>query len=53
MFLLVDELRDLIRRHARPDGTTAIDGVLLSAADGPDEPQASTTGTVMALIAQG
>jgi AraC-like DNA-binding protein len=56
MFLLVDpltELRDLIARHARPDETTAIDGVLLSAADQPGEPRASTTGTVMAIIAQG
>jgi AraC-like DNA-binding protein len=54
MFLLVlDELRELIARHVRSDETTAIDGVLLSAADGPREPHASTTGTVMALIAQG
>jgi AraC-like DNA-binding protein len=56
MFLLVSaiaELRALIARHARPDETTAIDGVLLSAADRPGEPRASTTGTVMALIAQG
>ena len=40
-------------RHARPDETTAIDGVLLSAAGRPGEPRASTTGTVMAVIAQG
>ncbi len=56
MFLLVgaiDELQALIARHARPDETTAIDGVLLSAAGRPGEPRASTTGTVMALIAQG
>jgi AraC-like DNA-binding protein len=56
MFLLVyllAELRDLIARHARPDETTAIDGVLLSAAEQPGEPRASTTGTVMAIIAQG
>jgi AraC-like DNA-binding protein len=56
MFLLVDaieELRALIARHARPDETTAIDGVLLSTADRPGEPRASTTGTVMAVIAQG
>ena len=54
MFLLMlDELRSLIARHARPDETTAIDGVLLSAATGAGEPRASTTGTVMALIAQG
>jgi AraC-like DNA-binding protein len=56
MFLLMSaiaELRALIARHARPDETTAIDGVLLSAADRPGEPRASTTGTIMALIAQG
>jgi AraC-like DNA-binding protein len=54
MFLLVlATLRELIVRHARRDETTDIDGVLLSAAHGPREPQASTTGTVMALIAQG
>ena len=51
--LLLAELRALIVRHARRDETTAIDGVLLSAAGRPGEPEASTTGTVMALIAQG
>ena len=50
---LLEELRRLIGRHARPDEETAIDGVLLSAAGRPGEPQASMTGTVMALIAQG
>ena len=54
MFLLMlAELRTLITRHARPDETTAIDGVLVSAATRPGEPRASTTGTVMAIIAQG
>jgi AraC-like DNA-binding protein len=56
MFLLMSaiaELRTLIARHARPDETTAIDGVLLSAAGRPGEPKASTTGTVMAIIARG
>ena len=47
------ELKALIERHARADETTAIDGVLLSALGRPGEPQASTSGTVMALIAQG
>ena len=51
--VLLAELRALIVRHARRDETTAIDGVLLSAAGRPGEPEASTTGTVMALIAQG
>ncbi len=46
-------MQALIARHARPDETTAIDGVLLSAAGRPGEPRASTTGTVMAVIAQG
>jgi AraC-like DNA-binding protein len=50
---LLSELRALIARHVRPDETTAIDGVLLSAAERPGEPRASTTGTVMAIIAQG
>ena len=47
------ELRTLIARHARPDETTAIDGVLLSSADATGEPRAATSGTVFALIAQG
>ena len=58
MFLLVTdallaELRTLIARHVRADETTAIDGVLLSAATEPRQPRAATTGTVMAIIAQG
>jgi AraC-like DNA-binding protein len=50
---LLDELRTLIARHARPDETTAIDGVLLSSVDRTGEPRASTSGTVLAVIAQG
>jgi AraC-like DNA-binding protein len=50
---LLAELRELIVRHARPDETSAIEGVLLSAAERPGEPRASTSGTVMAVIAQG
>ena len=59
MFLLMDagallaELRTLIARHVRPDETTAIDGVLLSAATEPRQPRAASTGTVMAIVAQG
>lgn len=49
----IEELRALIVRHARADETTAVDGVLLSAAGRPGEPQPSRTGTVMALIVQG
>lgn len=47
------ELRALIGRHARPDGATAIDGVLVSKVDHAEAPSASMTGTVLALIAQG
>jgi AraC-like DNA-binding protein len=50
---LLAELRALIARNAHPDATTAIEGVLLTAADRPGEPRASTSGTVMALIVQG
>ncbi|WP_433381041.1 AraC family transcriptional regulator N-terminal domain-containing protein [Actinoplanes sp. CA-142083] len=48
-----DELTALIARHARPDGRTPIDGVLLSKVDRPGPPETSTSGTVFALIAQG
>lgn len=47
------ELRNLIVAHASGVTETAIPGVLISTAVGPTEPEASTTGTVMALIAQG
>ncbi|TCC44257.1 AraC family transcriptional regulator [Kribbella capetownensis] len=47
------ELVDLIARHARPDQTTRIDGVLASAETRVGEPTPSRSGTVMALIAQG
>jgi AraC-like DNA-binding protein len=47
------ELRSLLDRHARPDGTTAIDGVLISKVDRSTPPTPSMTGTVLALIAQG
>jgi AraC-like DNA-binding protein len=49
----LEELRTLITRHARPDTTTAIDGVLASTVDRPDPTSPSMTGTVLALIAQG
>jgi hypothetical protein len=51
--MLLNELRALITRHAREDETTAIDGVLVSVAAEPAAPTASTSGTVLALIAQG
>ena len=49
----LEELRTLIDRHALPDTTTAIDGVLASKVDRPETPSPSMTGTVLALIAQG
>src|SRR5690349_619994 len=49
----MEDLRRLIERHARPDLTTAIDGVLLQRADRPAPPSASMTGTVLAIVAQG
>jgi AraC-like DNA-binding protein len=49
----LSELRALIARHAMGGESTAIEGVLVSAVHAPTEPMASTTGTVMALIAQG
>ena len=49
----LDELRELLDRHARPDMTTAIDGVLISKVVHSAAPSASMTGTVLALIAQG
>ena len=47
------ELRTLIARHARPDMTTAVDGVLVSKVERPSAPYPSMTGTVLALVAQG
>jgi AraC-like DNA-binding protein len=50
--MLLDELRTLLARHARADGTTAIENVLIGREES-QAPHASMTGTVMALIAQG
>ena len=49
----LDELRSLLARHARPDSTTAVDGVLISKVDRPEPPSPSMSGTVLAVIAQG
>jgi len=49
----LDELRTLLARHARPDFTTAIDGVLISKVDRPHPPSPAMSGTVLAVIAQG
>lgn len=49
----LDELRDLVIRHARPDATTAIDDVLVSRVEESTPPSSSMSGTVLAVIAQG
>ncbi|MFJ9119511.1 AraC family transcriptional regulator N-terminal domain-containing protein [Streptomyces sp. NPDC102394] len=51
--MCLEELRTLLARHARPDWTTAVEGVLISKVDRPDPPSPSMSGTVFALIAQG
>jgi len=49
----VDELRELLDRHARPDLTTAIDGVRLCKSDHTAAPESSMSGMVVAVVAQG
>ncbi|GAA1881273.1 AraC family transcriptional regulator [Asanoa iriomotensis] len=49
----VDELRDLLARHARPDLRTAIDGVQIMRADRPFPPAPATYGKVLVVIGQG
>ncbi|MDH6514082.1 AraC-like DNA-binding protein [Streptomyces sp. SAI-208] len=49
----LEELRSLLARHAKPDWTTAIDGVLVSKVDRSDPPELSMSGMVLAVIAQG
>ncbi|MGW1797232.1 AraC family transcriptional regulator [Streptomyces sp. NPDC001984] len=49
----LDEFRDLLARHVRPDWTTAVDGVLISKVERSDPPSPSMSGTVLAVIAQG
>ncbi|MFI6075029.1 AraC family transcriptional regulator N-terminal domain-containing protein [Actinoplanes sp. NPDC051343] len=48
-----EELRELLQRHARPDLSTAIDGVRVCAADRTVSPGSSMSGTVLAVVAQG
>jgi AraC-like DNA-binding protein len=48
-----DELRELLERHARPDLTTAIDGVRICKADHTVLPGSSMSGTVLAVVARG
>jgi AraC-like DNA-binding protein len=49
----LDELRTLIARHARHGWRTAIDGVLVSSVAQSTLQEASTSGVVLAVIAQG
>jgi AraC-like DNA-binding protein len=49
----VVELRELLERHARPDGTTAIDGVRICKIDHTGSPESGMSGTVLAVVAQG
>jgi hypothetical protein len=49
----LDELRDVLERHVRPDLTTAIDGVRICKTGHTVSPESSMSGTVLAVIAQG
>ena len=49
----LDELRDLLARHARADQGTALDDLLISRVEDTGPPSPSMTGTVLALIVQG
>jgi AraC-like DNA-binding protein len=49
----LDEFRELLERHARPDLATAIDGVRVCKADHAVTPVSSMSGTVLAVIARG
>jgi deazaflavin-dependent oxidoreductase (nitroreductase family) len=49
----LDELRERLERHARPDLATAIDGVRICKVDYAASPESSMSGTVLAVTAQG
>ncbi|GGN45570.1 AraC family transcriptional regulator [Streptomyces fuscichromogenes] len=49
----LEEIRKLLDRHARPDLTTAIEGVQVCRFGPASEPAAGMSGTVPAVIAQG
>jgi AraC-like DNA-binding protein len=49
----LDELRELLERHVRPDLTTAIDGVRICKVGPTVSPASSMSGTVLAVIARG
>ncbi|MET7671172.1 AraC family transcriptional regulator [Micromonospora luteifusca] len=49
----LDEMRELLNRHARPDMSTAIDGIQVCKFSRPNASAAGMSGTVLAVIAQG
>src|ERR1700730_16063634 len=49
----MDELRELLDRHARPDLATAIDGVRICRSEHTAAPESSMSGTVVAISARG
>ena len=51
--MALDELADLLTRHARPDLSTEIDGVRICKIERPGAPSTSMSGTVLAVIARG
>lgn len=51
--MALDELRALITRHARAGVTSTPEGVHVSLVEEPGPPASSTTGTVLAVVAQG
>ncbi|MEV4250948.1 AraC family transcriptional regulator [Streptosporangium canum] len=51
--MVLDELRDLLNRHARPDLRTSIEDVLIFKAEHPQPPTPTTYGKVLAVVAQG
>ncbi|WP_250572528.1 AraC family transcriptional regulator [Nonomuraea sediminis] len=51
--MALDELRDLLNRHARPDLRTPIENVLIFKAEHPQPPTPTTYGKVFAVVAQG
>ncbi|WP_283134494.1 AraC family transcriptional regulator [Rhizohabitans arisaemae] len=51
--MALDELRELLNRHARPDLATPMEGVLIFKAERPQPPTPTTYGKVLAVVAQG
>jgi AraC-like DNA-binding protein len=49
----LEELRGLLEKHARPDWTTPVEGLLIARIDRPGPPSLSMSGTVLAMLAQG